>query len=74
MGAGGTMNETFMVSDEEGKVHRVGDPNCDEGWCGGGEFPKPCSCGGLIHADFGDEDADGDYWLYTKCDRCGESV
>ncbi len=21
----------------------------------------------------GDENSDGDYWLFTKCDTCGES-
>jgi hypothetical protein len=26
----------------------------------------------LIHADFGDEDADSNYWLYTRCDKCDE--
>jgi hypothetical protein len=53
--------------------HVVGDEDCAEGWCGS-EYPKPCDeedCDGLIHADFGDEDYDGDYWLYTECDKCG---
>lgn len=53
--------------------HIKGDKECTEGWCGGlSGYPKVCSCGGLIHADFGDENGDGDYWLYTKCDTCGE--
>lgn len=30
------------------------------------------ACPGLIHASFGDEMQDG-YWLYTKCDVCGEA-
>ena len=51
--------------------HCIGDSDCEIGWCGN-EYPKKCSCGGLIHADFGDEDCDGDYWLYTKCDKCGK--
>jgi hypothetical protein len=29
-------------------------------------------CPGLIHASFGDEMEDG-YWLYTRCDVCGEA-
>jgi hypothetical protein len=49
--------------------HRIGDATCTAGWCGS-DYPRPCSCGGLVHADFGDEDRDGDYWLYTACDRC----
>lgn len=53
--------------------HITGNINCEEGWCGGSSgYPKKCECGGLIHADFGDEDCNGEYWLYTKCDRCGK--
>ena len=57
------------VSGEELYQHTVGNKHCREGWCGS-SFPKSCTCGGLIHADFGDENADCDYWLYTKCDKC----
>lgn len=66
--------ETFDVSGEGLYQHTIGDTECGEGWCGV-DYPKPCEydCGGLVHADFGDENADGDYWLYTKCDECGES-
>ena len=66
---------TFEVQWEEGPVHIAGDPDCTGGWCdgGNGRYPKPCECGGLIHADWGDENWDGDYWLWTKCDVCGES-
>jgi hypothetical protein len=66
--------ETFDFGDRLGNEHRIGDPDCDAGWCGR-NYPKPCDregCGGLVHANFGDENYDG-YWLYTKCDRCGES-
>ena len=52
--------------------HEVGNSSCGTGWCGS-SYPKPCECGGLIHANFGDEDMDCNYWLYTKCDKCGES-
>lgn len=67
---------TFAVGDLD-YPHRVGDAKCDEGWCGN-SYPRPhegCEAGpnGLVHADFGDENGDGDYWLYTKCDGCGEA-
>ena len=62
--------EPFLVS-YDGDPHAVGDKECRNGWCGD-HYPIPCDCGGLIHADFGDEDWDG-YWLHTKCDKCGES-
>ena len=63
---------TIDVSGEGMYAHKIGDINCREGWCHSGEgFPKPCKCGGLIHADFGDEDMDCNYWLYKRCDRCG---
>ncbi len=45
---------------------------CDACWSG---YPKLCEtpeCNGLVHASFEDENWDG-YWLYTRCDRCGES-
>ncbi|HDY86908.1 MAG TPA: hypothetical protein ENH82_02195 [bacterium] len=71
--------KTIDVSGEELYEHIVGDKECGEGWCHGKNqspgftYPKKCFCGGLIHADFGDENGDGDYWLHTKCDKCGES-
>jgi hypothetical protein len=66
-----TIPATIDISGEGIWQHTVGDENCCQGWCNTGGFPKPCPCGGLIHADFGDEDSDCNYWLYTKCDRCG---
>jgi hypothetical protein len=63
--------QTFQVGEYD-EAHEIGNPNCDQGWCGDGTgYPVPCECGGFIHADFGDENADGDYWLYQRCDRCG---
>jgi len=50
--------------------HEKGNPNCSKCWT---DFPKKCKCGGLIHAEFGDESYDGDYWLYYKCDECGST-
>ncbi len=57
--------------------HKIGNKHCDEGWCEGTTrryplYPAPCVCGGLIHADFGDENSEGSYWLYEKCDKCGD--
>jgi len=65
--------KTFQVRKIDNK-HEVGNKDCIEGWCGG-NYPRKCEkCGkGLVHADFGDENFDGGYWLYTKCDVCGES-
>lgn len=53
-------------------VHEDGNKECKECWP---DYPKKCGeCGeGLMHAEFGDENSDGDYWLATKCDKCGES-
>lgn len=65
--------ETVHPDSSVENYHIKGNKECTEGWCGGNAgYPKVCSCGGLIHADFGDENSDGDYWLYTKCDICGE--
>jgi len=63
--------KTIKVSHEEwAEEHIVGNKDCDVEWCNCHGFPKECECGGLIHADFGDENSDCDYWLYLKCDRC----
>jgi hypothetical protein len=48
--------------------HDRDDPECSYCWRG---YPRPCACGGLVHAQFGDENWDGDYWLDRACDRCG---
>ena len=65
-------NNTIDVSGEDIYHHIIGNESCIEGWCDEGfHYPKRCKCGGLIHADFGDEDYDMNYWLYEKCDRCG---
>lgn len=55
---------------ESDKEHPVGDAACRACWMG---FPVPCErdCRGLVHATFGDENFDGDYWISTKCDMCG---
>jgi hypothetical protein len=70
------MSETITLPEWPDDPHIVGNANCYDGWCGG-SYPRPCNstegCTGLIHAAFGDENSDGDYWLHTKCDVCGES-
>lgn len=58
------------VIEINGFEHEIGDTDCKECWSG---YPKPCRCGGLIHATFGDENYDMDYWLYYKCDKCGST-
>ena len=58
--------------DIDGGLHEIGNKDCQEGWCST-DYPKPCECGGLIHAEFGDEDFDCNFTLFTKCDKCGES-
>lgn len=60
------MEDTITI---DGVKHKVGDKECGECWT---DYPTKCDCGGLIHAEFGDENYDCDYWLYTKCDKCGE--
>jgi rRNA maturation protein Nop10 len=66
----------FITLPDSPDKHVVGDDDCDAGWCDQKRgYPMPCpECGeGLVHAEFGDEDSDGNYWLHTKCDRCGET-
>lgn len=65
-------NPGVLVFGDSDDKHIVGDEECCVGWCGNSQgYPKRCVCGGLIHANFGDENWD-DYWLYEMCDRCGE--
>lgn len=52
--------------------HEAAERRCAECW---GGWPKPCECGGLVHAEFEDESwhADGDVSVHLRyaCDRCG---
>lgn len=50
-------------------AHDVGGEDCTSCWPG---YPARCECGGLVHAHFGDENSDGDYWLEKCCDKCGD--
>lgn len=63
-------NPAVMLLGDGQDRHAVGAEDCAACWRG---YPEVCDCGGLIHASYGDESASGDYWLYTRCDRCGES-
>lgn len=71
------MAEPFKIATSDGDYeHDRRDPTCAAGWCSGeyGSFPAPCEnegCPGLVHADFGNENSDGDYWLHAECDTCG---
>lgn len=72
-----TTPETIIVSSETDNAHVVGNADCQVGWCSGvgWDYPHPCEepgCPGQVHAEFGDESYEGDYWLYTKCDVCEE--
>ena len=64
-----TNKSIIMLLGDSSDEHKIGDMGCSECWR---DYPKLCECKGLIHASFGDENYDGDYWLYTKCDKCGE--
>ena len=64
------MIEKHIIID--GNKHKIGDKDCSMGWCSCIGWPHKCECGGLIHAEFGDEDMEGNYYLITVCDKCGE--
>jgi hypothetical protein len=62
----------IMPLGDAGDEHLIGNADCPDCWSG---YPSPCEqdeCTGLVHASFGDEDSDCNYWLYTRCDVCGE--
>lgn len=59
-----------MLLGDTNDEHEVGNDKCPA--CFGDSDPKKCKCGGLIHTSFGDENYDCDYWLYEKCDKCGD--
>jgi hypothetical protein len=52
--------------------HGIGDLRCRAGWCSSGQlgWPRACSCGGLLHADFDGEAPAGHCRLFVRCDRC----
>jgi hypothetical protein len=63
------MKALFAIVEEA--IHHVGDPQCPECL---EDYPEPCRCGGLLHAESGEEqDPDGELLPVTKCDQCGRS-
>lgn len=48
--------------------HKAGDVECGECWS---THPKRCTCGGLVHAEFGDYVDWDSYYLDRECDQCG---
>ena len=51
------------------EVHEKGDSDCPGCWQG---YPVRCgNCGELVHAEFGDEDWDCNYYLNYECENCG---
>jgi hypothetical protein len=61
--------EVFDFGDLE-YDHVVGAEVCEPCWSG---YPQQHECGMigcLLHAQFGDENADCDYWLYEMGDLC----
>lgn len=59
-----------MYIEIDGNRHKIGESECPQCWSG---YPKKCTCGGLVHAEFGDENWEGDYWIYKECDKCGKN-
>lgn len=60
----------YSVEHERGNWHC---PGCSGYWYP--HYPRPCAeegCPGLEHAHLWDEDWEGNYWLDTMCDTCGE--
>lgn len=55
-----------MLSEDYSWKHEIGNKECPVCWRG---FPQLCKCGGLIHAEFEDEDWDNIY-LTKSCDKC----
>ena len=49
------------------QMHQL-DARCGGCWT---SFPRPCRCGGQIHAEVGDENATGDIWLRRWYSKCG---
>jgi hypothetical protein len=60
--------KVFTIGEE--LLHVAGDASCPQ--CLEG-YPEGCPCGGLMHAEQGDTDAEGTDWPATRCDACGRS-
>ncbi|OGC85225.1 hypothetical protein A3F55_01395 [Candidatus Adlerbacteria bacterium RIFCSPHIGHO2_12_FULL_53_18] len=71
--------KTFSIPRYPEHKHRVGDGDCDVGWCGQSsgyfahQYPKRCMCGGLIHCDADMSGFNDTYWgPDEQCDGCKE--
>jgi hypothetical protein len=63
--------EPFTLPESD-TPHTVGDPDCDACWRPP-VLPHECDIPGCLqHNSFGDENYDGDYWLYYRGDLCRE--
>jgi len=63
---------TFHFGDVE-YDHVIGDPDCTECWTTPAPSHECDQSGCLEHTQFGDENADCEYWLYRMGDLCKES-
>ena len=61
------MNKDKTLFEIDGFPHTAGDLDCDACWRG---YPVRCECGGLIHAEFGEQLTHDSYSLHYKCDLC----
>ena len=52
--------------------HIVGSPDCIADWCGYGDYPKQCECGGLLHAELYAIVNLVNTYLRIVCDKCGK--
>jgi hypothetical protein len=63
----------FAVAEEV--IHHVGDARCPA--CAV-DFPEPCPCGGLVHAEAGEvaaaEAGAAEPTFASRCDTCGRSL
>ena len=61
--------DIFITENDVKVEHEKGNKDCPECW---DKETLLCQCGGIIHTDFGDENSDGDYWLYKTCENCDD--
>jgi hypothetical protein len=63
---------TFRFGEDDSD-HIVGDPECDACWGQPPLSPHDCETPGCLeHTSWGDENSDGDFWLYRMGDLCRE--
>ena len=64
----------FQTFEFKGHKHNIGDENCPRCWL---RYQKKCKCGGILHAEFHDEDYDRitheeTVYIKKRCDKCGK--